>query len=291
MASRSALSENICASSERIWRCFSVAFSGTSSTKTSVTGLPSGASNGTPCARRRNAPSASFSPLMRPCGIATPWPRPVEPSFSRANRLSNTTLRPMPSRFSNSSPACSNRRFLLDISRSSATCAGLGSLDTRVMRGESCSLVVKFIFVFEDLPVELVGQQVDGRVQVAVLAFAVQVLAAHVQRHLGLLRHLVPGEDHVRVDHMVEVPLDAADCRFHVAPHSRSHFEMVAADAQVHGHSAFLWLTGGICSDSRYFAIVRRATTMPCSPRICEMRASDSGALASSAATSCLMRA
>ena len=32
---------------------------------------------------------------MRPCGMATPWPRPVEPSFSRANRLSKTTLRAM----------------------------------------------------------------------------------------------------------------------------------------------------------------------------------------------------
>src|SRR5437879_874124 len=53
----------------------------------------------------------------------------------------------------------------------------------------------------------------------------------------------------------------------------------------------FLWLTGGICSASRYFAIVRRATTMPCSPRIWEMRASESGALASSAATSCLISA
>src|SRR5262245_60618729 len=255
MASRSALSENICASSERIWRCFPVAFSGTSSTKTSVTGLPSGASNGTPCARRRNAPSASFSPLMRPCGIATPWPRPVEPSFSRANRLSNTTLRPMPSRFSNSRPACSNRRFLLDISRSSAMCAGVSSLDTRVIRYESCALVVEFIFVFEDLPVQLVGQQVDGRVQVAVLAFAVQVLAAHVQRHLGLLRQLVPGEDHVRVDHVIEVPLDAADLGFHVTAERWCHFQVVATDAEVH-HKAFLWLTGGICSDSRYFAIV-----------------------------------
>src|SRR2546426_7015246 len=52
----------------------------------------------------------------------------------------------------------------------------------------------------------------------------------------------------------------------------------------------FLWLTGGICSASRYFAIVRRATTMPCSPRIWEMRASESGAFATSAATSCLIR-
>ena len=34
-----------------------------------------------------NAPRASLSPLMRPCGIAMPWPSPVEPSFSRAARL------------------------------------------------------------------------------------------------------------------------------------------------------------------------------------------------------------
>src|SRR5438445_13849147 len=51
----------------------------------------------------------------------------------------------------------------------------------------------------------------------------------------------------------------------------------------------FLWLTGGICSASRYFAIVRRATTMPCSPRIWEMRASERAAFAALAATSCLI--
>ena len=30
---------------------------------------------------------------MRPCGMATPWPRPVEPRRSRANRLSVTVAR------------------------------------------------------------------------------------------------------------------------------------------------------------------------------------------------------
>src|SRR5687767_8365521 len=291
MASRSALSENICASSDRICRCFSFAFSGTSSTKTRLTGLPSGASNATGCASRTKAPSASFSPLMRPCGIATPWPSPVEPSFSRANRLSNTRLLAMPSRFSKSRPACSNRRFLLEAWRSRLTCEAVRILATRDIDSGSYPLVVEFIFVLQHLAVELVGEQIDRRIQIGFLALAVQVLAAHMQRYLGLLLHLVRRENHVRVDHMVEVPRDAADLRLHVAAQGGRHFEVVAAVAEVHGHKAFLWFTGGICSDSRYFAIVRRATTMPCSPRICEMRASDSGALASSAATSCLMSA
>src|SRR5687767_13598370 len=116
-----------------------------------------------------------------------------------------------------------------------------------------------------------------------------QILARNVQRDLGLLRELVRGEDDVGVDHVVEMARDPGHLGLHVAAQRGSHFEVMAADVQV--HKAFRWLTGGICSDSRYFAIVRRATTMPCSPRICEMRASESGALASSAATSCLISA
>ncbi len=83
----SALSENIWASSDSSCRCCSVACSGTSSTNTCATGLPSGASNGMGDLRRTNAPCASLSPLIRPWGMAMPCPRPVEPSFSRAARL------------------------------------------------------------------------------------------------------------------------------------------------------------------------------------------------------------
>src|SRR5689334_532877 len=50
--------------------------------------------------------------------MATPWPSPVEPRRSRANRLSNTRLLATPWLFSNSSPACSNMRFLLVTSMS-----------------------------------------------------------------------------------------------------------------------------------------------------------------------------
>src|SRR5882672_7469366 len=49
--------------------------------------------------------------------MATPWPSPVDPRRSRANKLSNTRLLATPWLFSNSSPACSNMRFLLVTSR------------------------------------------------------------------------------------------------------------------------------------------------------------------------------
>src|ERR1044072_4229614 len=186
MASRSTLSLNICASSERICRCFSVAFSGTRSTKTSVTALPSGASNGTGWGTRTNAPRAPFSPLVRPCGMATPWPRPVGPRRSRANRLSNTTLRAIACWFSKRSPTCSNRRFLLDTCMSRTTSAGFRSLATRVMAREggasyllSCSFVVALVLVAQHLAVELVGEEIDGGVEVGVLALAVQRSEEH----------------------------------------------------------------------------------------------------------------
>src|SRR5437764_2916396 len=112
-------------------RCCSVACSGTNSRNTRLTGLPSGASNGTGCARRTKAPTASFRPLILPCGMASPCPRPVEPRRSRANRLSNTRLLATPWLFSKSSPACSNMRFLLVTSRSRRMFEGGRSLATR----------------------------------------------------------------------------------------------------------------------------------------------------------------
>ena len=120
--SRNARSENICASSDRSCRCCSVACSGTSSTNTCSTGLPSGASNGPAgaAARTRRAPRAS--PLMRPCGMAMPWPRPVEPSFSRAARLAATSPRRSPACARTASPTASNRLRLRSRRRGRARC-------------------------------------------------------------------------------------------------------------------------------------------------------------------------
>src|SRR3954468_2528190 len=209
-------------------------------------------------------------------------------------------LRAGPSWFSNSRPPCSNSRFLLDAGRSTSTWSGASSLATRLMRKRAAQytywlaaliLVVALVLVAQDLTIELVGEQVDRGIEIVFLAFAVQVLAADMQRAFGLLADLVHREDHVGVDHMVEVSRDPLELRAHVAQVGRGDIHVMAAHVEVHSQRAFRWLTAGICRLSRYFAIVRRATTIPCSPRIWEMRESESGVLLSSAATSCLMSA
>ena len=53
-------------------------------------------------ARSHERAQRVVEPRIRPCGIAIPCPSPVEPSFSRANRLSNTTERPIRAWSSNS---------------------------------------------------------------------------------------------------------------------------------------------------------------------------------------------
>ena len=55
--------------------------------------------------------------------------------------------------------------------------------------------------------------------------------------------------------------------------------------------SALRMFTGGICSASRYLAIVRRATRMPCSPSMSAILLSVSGVFVFSAALSCLISA
>ena len=56
-------------------------------------------------------------------------------------------------------------------------------------------------------------------------------------------------------------------------------------------YSAFLRFAGAILSASRYLATVRRAHSMPCSFNISAIWLSDSGFLALSADTNCLIRA
>ena len=98
IASRSALSVNICASSREDLQVLLGGLLGHEQHEHQAHRVAVGRVERHRLRRgARTRPARSFSPLMRPCGIATPWPRPVEPSFSRANRLSNTRLRAMPS--------------------------------------------------------------------------------------------------------------------------------------------------------------------------------------------------
>src|SRR5215472_12035477 len=315
------------ASSERSCRCSSVACSGTRSTNTWPTALPSGASKGIGCFGRTKAASVRSRPLMRPCGMAMPWPRPVEPSFSRAKRLSNTVALAICSRSSNSCPTCSKSRFLLVASMSSrmfasgSSCAiwftrarrilqaGGRSLSTRAPYGRMgrklyaarrlappghgrgarpvgarrMAAAVALFLLLDHLAVQLVGERVDRRVHVCFVALGVDVLAPDVQVRGDLLSQLVDREHDGDVDDVIEMPRQPRKLLHDVVPDRRSDLEMMAAETQVHRptssrctvlalrllprhacrYTALRTLTGGICSASRYLAIVRRATRMP----------------------------
>src|SRR5690554_4931033 len=71
-------------------RCCSVAVSGTSNTNSKSTGAPSMALKSTGLSRCKIAPIGVVQPARRQWGMAIPLPKPVEPSFSRAIRLSNS---------------------------------------------------------------------------------------------------------------------------------------------------------------------------------------------------------
>src|SRR5690606_21445368 len=254
-----------------------------------------------------------------------------------------TTLRAMPWWFSNSSPACSNTRFLLLASRSMTTLDRgrswairlIGSSPARhgklqmprgrdgrvslgdtfrktrelyphpkpkeVVKGSQLAVLVlqRFVVVVLDLllvllhlAVELVDHRVDGRVHVAIVGFDEDVLAARAQRHFRLLVELVHRQDHADADHIVEVANDAVELRAHVVADGRGDFDVMPGDGEIHDDSYFSdqivlrILTGGILSDSRYLAMVRRATTIPCWPNRSAILASDRGFFLSSASTS-----
>src|SRR5882672_4753765 len=272
-AATPALSRSICASSDRTRRCCSVACSGTKSRNTRLTGLPSGASNGTGCARRTKAPTASLSPLILPCGMATPCPSPVEPRRSRANRLSNTRLLATPWLFSNRSPACSNMRFLLVTSRSRRMFEGgrsfamrfiealeilpaetapggperRGILHQRLIRsirgGMMLERIVRMrmqtVFVLDDLAIEFVRHRVDRGVQIRVVALGDDVFAGDVTADFRLSCETVHGEDHADVDDVIEMAPDPGELILDVAAYRRCDRHVMPADDEIHARRPF----------------------------------------------------
>ena len=171
------------------------------------------------------------------------------------------------------------------------------------------AVVGQLFLVFQHLPVELVGERVDRRVHVGLDALGVEVLAAYVQVRLDFLSKLVHRQDDADVDHVVEMTREAVELRDDVVADGGRDLEVIAGEVQVqahsfrtsfdalvrpdrcHGQSDLRRLTGGIASASRYFATVRRATRIPCSPSTSAILLSVSGVFVFSAAISCLISA
>src|SRR5690606_7939812 len=100
--------------------------------------------------------------------------------------------------------------------------------------------------------------------------------------------------DHGDARDVVEVADDAVELARDIVAEGGSDFDVMSGDVEIHDRSwrrrenqiVLRWLTGGMFRDSRYLAIVRRATTMPCSPSSSVMRESERGFFLSSASIS-----
>lgn len=69
--------------------------------------------------------------------------------------------------------------------------------------------VFDLFLVFDDLPVKLVDQQVDGCVHVGIFAFHKYVLAGQVDVCFDLLSQFFYAKNHAHIDHMIEMTVNS----------------------------------------------------------------------------------
>src|SRR5215831_10394744 len=79
-------------------------------------------------------------------------------------------------------------------------------------------VVCPLLLVLLDAPIELVREQIDGRVHVFLGCVRVDGTTAHVERCLGLLSQLLHRQYAVYVDHLIEMPANAFQFLLHIAP-------------------------------------------------------------------------
>src|SRR5690606_32247243 len=179
---------------------------------------------------------------QRPCGMATPWPRPVLPSRSREHSDSYTERSVSPPVPAVSTVAnCSSRRFLPGAARSTRTRAGL-SRSSRCMAsaevvrtgGGAGAMVGHLFLLLDHQAVELVGQQIEGGVHVRCDAIAGRGLAGGGKGGCGHVRELVQRMDHAGLAMGVVVGRDAGKLGLNVVAQGGGHFDMMAVNVDPH---------------------------------------------------------
>src|ERR1700704_5166416 len=81
--------------------------------------------------------------------------------------------------------------------------------------------------VFDDAPVELVGEQVDGGVHVFLGGVGVDGITAYMQSGFGLLSEFLNSQHAMHVDYMVEMARNSLEFLFDVRAHRRGYFDMM----------------------------------------------------------------
>lgn len=95
-------------------------------------------------------------------------------------------------------------------------------------------VVLSACFVLKDLAVNLVNEEVDGRIKIVFGGLAVDVLSANVEREFRSVLEWLERQDHLCVDHVIKVPHDARHLCMNVFPDSWGDVKMVTSNVQVH---------------------------------------------------------
>src|SRR6056297_2751278 len=175
------------------------------------------------------------------------------------------------------------------------------------------SVTPMLLLVLDKLAIKFVGERVNRRVHVFVLRRGEQIGPGDMHIGLGLVHHFLNSEDNLCCRNLVEVSLQAFKLAFHVFLQGRCDVEMVTTDVELHFrlpitvvsrrrpgngptpdgedrgpvHTRRLRsLDGGMNRVSRYLAMVRLATWIPCSSSSWVILLSLSGLRGFSAATS-----
>ena len=87
----------------------------------------------------------------------------------------------------------------------------------------------------DDLPIQFVSQQVDGRIEVGVASLAVDILSRQADRDLGDLVELLHAKHDVDLVDMIKVPPGPAELLVHVAADGVGDIDVMPFDGHMHG--------------------------------------------------------
>ena len=96
---------------------------------------------------------------------------------------------------------------------------------------------VQTVFMLDDLAIKLVRQSVDRSTEIRVFALDEDILAGNVTGDFGFLGEVVPGEDHVDVDDVIEMPADSGEFALHVVAERWRDRHVMSAYREIHARA------------------------------------------------------
>jgi hypothetical protein len=97
-----------------------------------------------------------------------------------------------------------------------------------------------FLLVPQNLPIQFIDQSVDRGIQITVRFSGMDFRTIHLHRGLCFLRQFLDRQNHMNVDHVLEMPFDFLEFLGDVVPQSVGQFDVMARDTDLHGCFPYL---------------------------------------------------